>query len=158
MTQSGKTTLATDLSRKYKADGWGVLVHDPLRDSRWHCDQLFTDFAQFQEVAKQSRRCMLFVDESGETVGQHDSEAHWLATRGRHNGHMCHFISQRAQQVATLARHQCSYLYCFNVSSGDAKLLADEWNKAELREAHTLDKGEFFACQRFGGVERLRAF
>lgn len=156
MTESGKSTLAAQLTRHYKTQGRGVLVLDPLRDPRWISDYQTTDPNEFLEVVKESRSCMVFIDESGESVGQYDTEMHWLATRGRHYGHSCHFVSQRGAQIAKTVRDQCSHLFLFCCSMDDAKLLANEFNKPEIREANTLGKGEYFHVSRFGEVERCR--
>jgi len=164
MTESGKTTLAKKLSKEYQARGIGVIVLDPLQDPEWSdkpdSDLFFqtTDKDEFLASVKASKRCAVFIDESGESVGQYDTAMHWLATRGRHYGHNCHFLSQRGQQIAKTVRDQCGRLYLFTCSLTDAKILADEWNKPELREAHGLEQGQFFIVRRFSGTEIASAF
>ena len=157
-TESGKTTLAVRLSEKYQQAGWKVAVLDPLRDERWRADFLTTDDHEFLAVAKASRSCMLFVDESGQTIGRYQESMFWLATMARHWGHCSHFLSQRAQQVSPTVRTQCGRLFLFNCSATDAKILADEWNKPELREANSLAKGEYFSVSRFAATERHQLF
>lgn len=158
MTESGKSTLAKQLCGEAKKRQLGTLVLDPLNDPDWQADYQTRDPAEFLRVVKNSESCAVFVDESGQSVGRFDTEMFWLATQGRHFGHMCHFISQRGQQIAKTVRDQCGRLYLFNCSLSDAKMLADEWNKEELRQAHTLEKGEFFIVQRFGAVKRAKLF
>lgn len=164
MTESGKTTLAKKLSKEYQKQGVGVIVLDPLNDPGWSDkpdSELFFqtgDKDEFLAVVKKSMRCAVFIDESGETMGQFDTQMHWLATRGRHYGHNCHFISQRGQQVAKTVRDQCGRLYLFACSLDDSKILANEWNKPELKDAHTLEQGEFFIVQRFGSTKRANVF
>ena len=164
MTESGKTTLAKKLCKDYQKRDIGCIVLDPLQDPGWSdtpdSDLFFqtTDKDQFLASVKASQRCAVFIDESGESVGQYDTQMHWLATRGRHYGHNCHFLSQRGQQIAKTVRDQCGRLYLFCCSFTDGKILADEWNKPELRDASELPQGEFFIVQRFGGTEIASAF
>lgn len=164
MTESGKTTLAKQLSKEYQQRKIPVIVLDPLGDPGWSDNPDSEYFYQtdnkavFLSAVRASRSCAVFIDEAGESVGQYDREMYWLATRGRHYGHNCHFLAQRAQQIAKTVRDQCGRLYLFNCSLDDAKTLANEWNKPELKEAYTLKQGEFFAVSRFGSVVKLSAF
>lgn len=164
MTESGKTTLAKKLCKDYQKRKIACIVLDPLRDPGWSdapdSDLFFqtVDKDEFLATVKASQRCAVFIDESGESVGQYDTTMHWLATRGRHYGHNCHFISQRGQQIAKTVRDQCGRLFLFTCSLTDAKILADEWNKPVLREAHMLEQGEFFIVGRFSGTEIASAF
>jgi len=160
MTESGKTTLATRQSGLYQSNGIKVIVLDPLLDPRWQADYITDNRFEFLKVVQHpdTKGCAIFIDESGESVGQYNDEMFWLATRARHYGHNSHFISQRPQMLSPTVRGQCSYLYLFNVSSTDAKILADDWNKPELRDAATLAKGEYFYCGRFDPVSRHRVF
>lgn len=156
MTESGKTTLATELARAYQREGYACLVLDAMRDDRWPQEHLYTDRAEFLDIVKASRSCMVFIDEAGEAVGQYEREMFWLATRGRHLGHSVHFVTQRAQQLSPTVRYNTSYLGLFNCAATDAKLLADEWNRPALRDANTLDRGNYYWCGRFGGLEKRR--
>lgn len=161
MTDSGKTTLATgQLAPAYRNAGVKIAVLDPILDPRWNVDFLSDDKAAFLSVMQHPDTfgCAVFIDESAEMVGQYQTEMFWLATRGRHYGHNCHFITQRAKQLAKTVRDQCSYLALFNCSFDDARELANEWNRLELREANILARGEFFWVPRFGDIQRLRAF
>lgn len=158
MTQSGKTTLAKKLAHGYRARGISVIVLDPLGDPEWPNDEEGTfqtrNRADFLRTVKASRQCAVFVDEAGESVGQYDDEMHWLATRGRHYGHQCHFLSQRGQQIAKTVRDQCSKMYLFCCSKTDGKILADEWNQEELRNVNVLGRGEFFVVSRFDPMRK----
>lgn len=156
MTESGKTTLATELAGAYHKTGFNVIVLDAMRDPRWPGEHVYSDREQFLEVVTNSRRCMIFVDEAGEAVGQYEKEMFWLATRGRHAGHSCHFVTQRAQQLSPTVRHQTSYLALFNCAASDARLLSDEWNRQELREANSLGKGHYFWTGRYNALERRK--
>lgn len=112
------------------------------------------DKNQFLQIVRASRSCAVFIDEAGECVGQYDSEMHWLATRARHYGHQCHFLSQRGQQIAKTVRDQCSKMFLFCCSKTDGKLLADEWNKEDLNKVNELGRGEFFVVSRFDPLRR----
>jgi len=158
MTESGKTTLAKRLATQYKKNDIGVIVCDPLNDPGWDADYQTTDSVEFLRVVRGSRSCAVFIDESGEVVGKYNDDMFWLATRGRHYGHNCHFITQRGAQLAKTVRDQAGRLYLFNCSLDDAKILSNEWNRPELKEANTLRQGEFFSVSRFGPIEKHKLF
>lgn len=158
MTESGKTTLAKKMAAQFKANNIGVLVFDPLHDPNWPCDFKTDNQDAFLKVFWQSKSCVAFIDEAGESVGQHDKLMHATATRGRHWGHRCFYIAQRITQIAPIVRDQCSYLFLFNSSLSDAKIHANEWNHRELEQAHTLLQGEYFQCTRYTPVQKLKVF
>lgn len=155
MTESGKTTLAKAMANQYKANGTPVIVCDPLHDPGWNADFVTGDAREFLAVAERNKSCALFLDESGETVGRYNDEMFWLATRARHYGHKSHFVTQRGMQLGKIVRDQCRHLFCFCVSFDDAKLLANEYNKPQLKEAHTLKQFEYFYTSRFGDLKRF---
>lgn len=97
---------------------------------------------------------MLFIDESGEVVGRYQDEMHWLATRARHWGHVSHFISQRAVQIATTVRTQCSHAFVFRSSASDARILADEFAAPELASSVALPIGGYLYVAPDGRVTR----
>lgn len=154
MTESGKTTLAKQLAAQFKAQGVGVLVLDPINDPGWQCDFRTADNEQFLQYFWNSRRCAVFIDESGEAVGKYDSLMIKTATRGRHWGHSLFYISQRGAQIAKTVRDQCRHLFLFTVSVADSKILANEFNQPELLEANKLLQGHYFHASRFGQLER----
>ncbi len=154
MTESGKTTLAKKLARDYKAKGIGVLVLDPMGDPEWCADFQTSDSEQFLEVLWSSRKCAVFIDEAGESVGQFDKVMQRTATKGRHWGHSCHYLSQRGAQIARTVRDQCSHLFLFTTALDDSKIHANEWNKPDLKSANVLPQGHFFHATRFGTLER----
>jgi len=156
MTLSGKSNLAKRLAREYQRRGVKVAVLDPLNDPDWCADFQTRDPQAFLQCVKRSRQLALFIDESGETIGRYNDEMFWLATRARHYGHKSHFISQRPTQLSRTVWTQCTELFLYNVSTYDAKLLADEFNKPGLREADSLAQYECFHAPRFGPLERLK--
>src|SRR2546429_2492039 len=158
MTESGKTTLARGLAACIKSEGYGVLVLDPLRDPRWTADFIADDPDVFLDVFWRSRCCHVFIDGEGEGVGRYDPAMLRTATRGRHWGHSCYFLAQRATLVAPVVRDQCRHLYLFTLATADAETLAKEWNRSELCEASTLRQGEFFHCSRYGELTRGALF
>lgn len=155
MTESGKTTLAKQLCWSYKRNKIKTIVLDPLLTPDWNSDFQTVDKYEFLNIVKRSRQCAIFIDESGEMIGKYNDEMHWLATRGRHFGHNCHFIVQRIVQLNKTVRDQCAHLFCFSVSITDAKLLADDWGKLELRDANTLKQFEFYHVMRFGDCSKI---
>lgn len=128
---------------------------DILCDRGWHADFQSDDASQFLSVVKSSRSCAVFIDESAEVVGRYNDEMFWLATRGRHYGHNCHFVTQRVVQLNKTVRDQCSQLFLFRVSLDDAKALSNEWAREELRNANSLAQFECFHVTRFGHLRRL---
>ncbi len=118
----------------------------------WETD----DPAAFLRRAKSTEGCALFLDEAHEYCGQHDSEMHWTARRGRHWGHRSIFITHRGADLARSVRGQCATLYLFAIAAEDAAIHAREWNRPELGEAPGLDQGAFFLVPRFGDLRRGR--
>ncbi len=152
--------MATQLVKEYQQQEIKVIVLDPMNDYRWGADFQTRDKTAFLQVVQhpETISCAIFIDESAEQIGQYHNEMFFLATRGRHYGHNCHFICQRATQLAKTVRDQCSYLALFNCSFDDSKALSNEFNRMDLREAHTLAKGEYFFCPRWGTLEKRRVF
>lgn len=158
MTESGKTTLAKKLAGHYRQNGIGVLVLDPLSDPAWPADFKTADNEQFLKVYWDSRRCAVFIDESGDAIGRYDDTMIKTATRGRHWGHSNHYITQRATQLSATVRGQCSHLFLFCSPLSDAKIYADEWNQQELRNSCNLKQGEYYHVTRFGELHRGNIF
>lgn len=86
---------------------------------------------------------MVIIDESGDMIGRYGGEMNQLATRARHNGHDCFFITQRAKQLDTTIRANCHNLICFKQSLNDTKELANEFVDDFINQAHTLRKGQY---------------
>lgn len=160
-TMSGKTTLAKRMASAFRQRGVGVVVLDPLRDE-WDCDVLFRYSQTFLSYARDPRmcaRCALFIDESSMSLGLFDSENSWITCQSRHHGHVAHLISQRAQQISTTIRSQCSRLYCFSVSGYDAKLYARDFNCEMIeQEAPSLRQGEYIYVSRFEKPVKMSVF
>lgn len=156
MTLSGKTSLAKQIAALYQKSGVKVGVLDPLCDPAWHADYQTSDPEAFLHAFWKSKQCAWFIDESGDAVGKYDDAMIRTATRGRHWGHRVHYLTQRGAQLARTVRDQCTQLFLFNTSLKDAKLHAEEWNKEELAQAHTLEQGEYFSTGRFSPLTRAK--
>jgi DNA helicase HerA-like ATPase len=142
-TLSGKTTWAKKKAASLKKLGYKIIVLDPFLDPAWNADFITSDKDKFLSTVWNSRQCAVFVDEAGDMVGKYDTVMNELATRGRHWGHKCYFITQRAKQLSTTVRAQCSELVIFKQSQNDTKDLANEFVDNTINEAHTLSKGQF---------------
>jgi len=158
MTESGKTSLAKQLSARYKSQGIGVLVLDPMHDPGWTADYQTDDQHEFMDVFFNSRSCMAFIDEAGESVGQYDKLMTKTATKSRHWGHSVTYISQRGTMINRTVRDQCRHLFLFASALEDCKVYAREFNKPELVEAANFAPGEFFKVGRFVPAERMKLF
>ena len=158
VTESGKTSLAKMLVENYRSCGVQTLVLDPMMDNGFTADYHTSDRAKFLQTVQASRKCAVFVDESGEMIGRYNDEMFWLATRARHYGHKCHFICQRGQQIAKTVRDQCSRLFLFKVSFDDAKLFSNEFAEIELRQANSLGKGQCYVAGAFRPLRKISVF
>jgi hypothetical protein len=151
---SGKTTLARKMAALYTSLGRNVIVLDELMDEKWVSEggaQVMTDDPeQFKEVFWNSRNLAVFIDEAGESVGRYDKSMSMTATRGRHWGHICHYICQRGAMLSPSVRGQCSEVYAFQCTEKDAEALAEAFVQPKLREASGLAQGEYIRAVRFG--------
>lgn len=154
MTESGKTTFARNLCASLKESGFTRIVLDPLNDPRWGADFQTADVDKFLEVFWANRKCMVFIDESGDAVGRYDDAMQQTATKGRHWGHSCFYLSQRGSQLNTTVRAQCRHLFLFTSSKDDCKVLANEYNCPELMGASALPQGHYFHKAKFGPLQR----
>ncbi|MHB8803555.1 MAG: P-loop NTPase family protein [Rhodocyclaceae bacterium] len=128
-TLSGKSTLAKMLAQQYMDAGTGVILYDPIGDLSWPCHLRTDSDSELLELMDTNSDCAVFIDEAAEIMGRGDKRNWRIATRGRHNGHRAHFISQRSfDSLAPIVRGQCSDLFLFNISFDDAKKIAREWN------------------------------
>jgi hypothetical protein len=149
MTESGKTTLAKKLCEKYRASNIKTIVLDPLWDN-WNADFQTDNPSEFMAVVSnpETQSCAVFIDESGESIGQYNKEMFWLATRARHYGHNSHFIVQRTKQLSPTVRGQCRFLYLFNSPINDCKELAQDFNEPRLITGADLEQGHCYFVQR----------
>ena len=142
-TLSGKTTFAKKKAAAFRKQGIHIIVLDPLLDPQWNATFITYDQEKFLESVWANRKCAVFVDEAGSAIGKYNGVMDELATRGRQWGHKCFFITQRAKQLSTTIRTQCSELVIFKQSMADTKDLANEFVEPMINEAQFLKKGEF---------------
>lgn len=145
ITRTGKTTLAFELARRYKARGTPILVLDPDKRKDWNADYLTDNPEEFLTVCKSNKSCAIFVDESGQMIGRYAPQMEWLATQSRKWGHKAHFITQRASQISPTLRNQCTSIFLFKQSPSDAKIVACDFVCEELKNAPSLLTGEYIA-------------
>ena len=158
MTESGKTSLAKQMIKEYKARDIPTLVLDPMNDPSWGADFVTDDPDEFLTVFWDNTSCAVFIDEAGDSVGKYNKAMEQTATKGRHWGHSCHYLTQRGAQLSRTIRDQCQHLYLFTTSLNDCKVHADEWNNQELREASKLKQGEYYHTTRFGELTKNKLF
>lgn len=140
---SGKTTFAKKKAQSLKKQGRDIIVLDPFLDPEWNASYITSDSEKFLQAVWTNRSCAVFVDEAGACMGKYNAVMDELATRGRHWGHKCYFISQRVKQLSSTVRAQCSELVIFKQSLIDTKDLAAEFVEPMINEAEFLKKGEF---------------
>lgn len=157
MTESGKTTLAKRLAAQY-SDKFNILVLDPLVDPEWPADFITDNPDEFLKVFWDNQNCMVFIDEAGESAGQYDTTMIRTATRGRHWGHSCHYLSQRGALMSKTIRGQCTNIFLFNSSFDDCKELSKDFNAPLLLEGVDLQQGEFIQGARFKPFTKMRVF
>jgi len=146
---TGKTSLAKELSREYKTQGWGVLVYDPTADDWGNVDLVTSDKKLFAEAYFSSKNCRVFIDECTELDRNKDKAFLYMATRGRHYGHLNYFIAQRWKMIPRNMRSQCSRVFTFKQSDEDAKELAQDIGNIELKNANGLGRGEYIFATSF---------
>lgn len=144
-TNTGKTTLALDMCRRWKQAGFATLVLDPMLDTRWSgiVDLQTADKAEFLRAYFNSRNARVFIDESIEVASNSDKDIIYTATRGRHYGHANVYISQRANSVARNIRTMCFQVASFKQHADDAKILSREFGSDELMGVTKLQRGQF---------------
>lgn len=147
------------MANQYKQKQIPVLVLDPDKRSLWNADFITNDPEEFLLVVFANRSCAIFVDESGDMIGRYGGAMNRLATTSRKWGHNCHFIAQRAKQIDVTTRTQCSNIFLFKQSLDDTKELARDFCAEDLKQAHTLKKGEYLMKIGVDGiVKKCRAW
>lgn len=131
MQQSGKTTLALAMARGYRRAGYAVLVLDPHLNPHWQADWMTDQLPAFLRKAKNSQRCALFVEETGDEsngekpIGKQPGFP-WLVTQAHHLGHVTHYLSQYHAQVPPVVRCNVRRLFLFSVGLQSAKVWAEQ--------------------------------
>tara|TARA_R110000803_G_scaffold188111_1_gene250512 strand:+ start:3766 stop:4386 length:621 start_codon:yes stop_codon:yes gene_type:complete len=132
MTESGKSTLAHSIALNYMKAGIPVIVLEPRKSIQWPCTFQTDSLEEFLSVAKRSRKCAIFCEESGR-FGR-DPDFAWLFTESRQEGHVFHYLSQYHAQVPPIARTNCLRLALFLVGKKSAIQWADDFGQPEIAE------------------------
>ena len=144
--------------KQYRAKGIKTIVLDPLQDPDWNADFQTENSEVFLDAMYASRKCALFIDESGAAIGRYAGPMAVVATQSRHFGHKAHFITQRAVQLDRTIRDQCTDLFIFRVGHTDAKTLSEEFAYPEIKNANQLNAGECYKIGRFSAPVKLNVF
>lgn len=158
MTESGKSTTAKVLIEVFKKKGVSSLLLDPLEDPSFNADFKTSDPDLFMKVVFSSEKCLVIVDESGDAIGHYNPVMQKLATKGRHWGHTCIFLTQKATQIPPIIRDQMGAVFLFGSGSQSCKAIAEEFNSKEFLTGSELKKGEFIYKTRFGSPVRGSIF
>lgn len=150
MTEAGKTTVAKQMILKARARSVKSIVLDILADPAYNADFSTSNEDEFLKAVWNSRQCAVFVDEGIETVGQYNKSMFTLATRGRHWGHKCTFLTQRPTGINPTIRDNCSNLFLFRAGVQAGKLLAEDFAQDELKNCSSLILGEYYFVNRNG--------
>lgn len=157
-TLSGKTTFLKRQIQFYKSQGINTLVLDSLNDPNWGADFVTNDADYFIKVAKMNRKCILVIDEAGDSVGHYDKSRFWLATQARHWGHSSFFASQRLKMIAPTVRTQTSALVLFKCALSEARELADEFAEDKIKLACKFRKGQYIYVPPFSDAKIYQLF
>jgi hypothetical protein len=154
MSESGKTSLAKQIAANMRARNIRTMALDPLRDPAWPVDFITADQHEFLRTFWASKKCAAFMDEGGQSVGRYNLAMQETVTKGRHWGHACYLIAQKATQLAPVVRDMCSTLFVFSVAPSSAKMLAEDFNNDLILQASTLKQFEFICVHKFGRAYR----
>jgi hypothetical protein len=145
-TGSGKTFNAQRSAASYVRAGLGVLtLHKPLEAWPRGCVSWQTDDPEkFLWKFDRSRGCACFMELADALVDKWDARFHRCFTQGRHLGHRCFYISQRAAFVHPSIRDNCGSLCLFAVNGAGAKLWASDFNDPALLGAVSLPPRWFY--------------
>jgi hypothetical protein len=137
ITESGKTHLARALARGFMRSWVKTLVlHKPLE--KWGRDEAAwqtSDPEAFLRMFDAARGCAVFMELADADVSKWDDRFHKAFSRGRHLGHRCHFLAQRAAMVHPAIRENCTAVYLFKSAPKGAQVWAEEFADDQLLKA-----------------------
>ena len=142
-TTSGKTFLGQQLAKGFQAAGVGVLVLHKPREPWPYANWQTSDPERFLAKFWQCQRCAVFMELADNGVSKWDERFHKCFTEGRHNGHRCFYLSQRAATVHPAIRENCESLYLFTVSAKAATVWSEEFCDTILLKASSIDQYHF---------------
>ncbi|RRJ97873.1 hypothetical protein Ga0100231_005315 [Opitutaceae bacterium TAV4] len=135
-TGSGKSHLAKHKASHLKASGIGVLVLHmdiepwPLACHSWQTD----DPAEFLRMFWAARNCACFMELADAEVDKYDLGFHRCFTKGRHFGHRCFFVSQRAAQVHPAIREKLHIPCAVFCSSGPGEVVVKRVQRSRVAQ------------------------
>lgn len=154
-TTSGKTFLARFLAREYMGKKAEVIaLHKPREpwgknEVVWQTQHVNLILDKIEERNRENQNLIakginpiggfvVFLELSDAAAAKYDERIRKLFTEGRHDGHICHYLSQRGVQVHPDIRENCIRLYLFACLGNAAKEWATEFNDVELKKAGSL--------------------
>ena len=159
MTESGKSNAGKVLIETMRKRGIKSIVLDPLKDPSFNADFQTDNPDHFINVVfGDARKCLVIVDESGEAIGRYNTTMNQLATRGRHWGHTCVFICQKAVQIAPIIRDQCGAVFMFCSGKPSGKMIGEEFNSDKFLDCTKLRRGEYLYKTRFSDIVEGNVF
>jgi energy-coupling factor transporter ATP-binding protein EcfA2 len=157
----GKTTLARKLAKSMNKAGVPVLVLTPFpQDPEWTSfAAVVTDNPEsFVETVFANTNCVVVIDESAEMAGRYDKITPKLATRGRHNGHLCIFIGQLFMDINKAIRNNCYNIFIFKTALDECTNINRVFIDPAVFDAPNLKKGECIALLDDAPALRFNAF
>lgn len=162
LTTSGKTTLGKHLAASFiKAGIRTLILHKPREPWPKECVWFQTaDPEKYLEILDQVGKENYAKKSSGITdprrvsdvclmeladgiVDKYDSRFHYLYSAGRHDGHRCFYLSQRAAYVHPNIRENCESIYLFTVDWDAAKIWSTTFVDKALLKAPSLPPHSF---------------
>jgi GTPase SAR1 family protein len=142
-TGMGKTLYCKALSRQYFQAGKPALVltpfgNNPKERAEWRAETITTNLETFLNQCARTYNRPVFIDEMWR-YGD-DKRIVELATMGRHNGLVCHFIGQRQMHVDINIRTNCSVLVMFKQSDYDCEVLYRDFVDPAIRAGDKLER------------------
>lgn len=163
---TGKSALAKQLGTTLRSKKQIVLAFNPTKESGYtkkdDFDCIAADFetdnpklfvAEIDRIIKTGlySKIFLIIDEAHEFFTRGDCEFSWIGTKGRHYGLHVIAITQRAAQINTTFRSQCSTIYTFRCNKTDMDFIKEEfWHYKLNNEKLNLPDGEYIKIGRAG--------
>ena len=162
MTTSGQTTLGKYNAASFIKQGIRTLIlHKPRepwpKESVWFQTDDPNYYLQIWEKVgaenyeKSQQNCRdprlvsdaCFMELADGIVDKWDDRFHKCFTQGRHDGHRCFYLSQRAASVHPAIRENCESICLFTVPKKAAQLWAEEFCDDFLLKSVTLPRNAF---------------
>ena len=160
---SGKTTLATRLAAQHLRLGHTVIAHDRMW-AHWGQGNPIAFVTMRDDIflrwCSRARSAAIFVDEASELCAndRRGGRFHWLGTRGRHYGFVCHFIAQAPLAVSHKVRANCTELFAFSLKRAEALKLYREIGEEWALRTADLKPGLFYHSSPFQPTTLNRLF